>query len=201
MVKTVKGWMQNWVHALIQRACYPKFTVKMKGWEFAVLGPPPLLVSHRHLDDRIHRRGSKGHSAVYGGKQLMLLVILRKRWVGERQTECKRWIVNHKPNVTHCYKKRQLQYWMHRLEFSIWHSPSALLGTGKASSEVPDLIWGPVLQERHGTLGESPEDAGECGRRSRDHPYKERFRTEIWRKRGYVIPNTVKIPRRPPRGG
>lgn len=98
-------------------------------------------------------------------------------------------------------KKRQLQHWMHRLEFSTWGSPSALLGTGKAPSEVPDLVWGPVLQERHGPLRESPEDTGEHGRSSRNHPYKESFRTKYWRKRENMIPNTVQIPRRPPRGG
>jgi len=32
---------------------------------------------------------------------------------------------------------------MHRLDFSTYGSPSALLGTGKTPSEIPDFIWGP----------------------------------------------------------
>lgn len=39
MVTTVQGWVQIWLHAVIQRACYPKFSVKMNGWEFTVLTP------------------------------------------------------------------------------------------------------------------------------------------------------------------
>lgn len=57
--------MQNWVQALIQRACYPKFAVKMKGWEFTVLGPAPIPVSHRHQDNRTHRCESKRCSEVH----------------------------------------------------------------------------------------------------------------------------------------
>jgi len=53
MVKTVKGWMQNWVHALIQRACYPKFAVIMKKWEFTVLSLILLHLSLFPVDTRI----------------------------------------------------------------------------------------------------------------------------------------------------
>lgn len=153
----------------------------MKGWEFTVLGPAPILVSCRHQDNRIHRHESKGHSAVRGAKQLMLLVVLQKRWAGGRWTGCKRSTVKSRAWCALLLKKRRLQHWMH-VELSIWGSPSALLDTGKAPSE---FIWGSVLQERHRPLEESPEDTGEHCRKSRNNPYKDlelrnEERGEIW---------------------
>lgn len=149
MVKTVKGWMQNCVHTLVQ------LTIKN------------LLLK------LICCSGSTT------GEFTEL--------VGGRQEARDKQSINHKPDVT-CYKKKQPHHWTHRREFSTWDSPSALLGTGKVPPEVPDLVWGPVLQKGHGPLGESPEDTSEHGKRSRNHACKERFRTKNWRKRGNVVP-------------
>lgn len=126
MVRPIKGWMQNWVHTLIQKACYPKFTVKMKGWEFTVLGPAPILVSSRHQDDRIHRLNPKGavqctvgnnwrcwscwgKDELVGGRQgarygqlitsPMWLIVTKK---GNYNTECTGWSTAHETVLHLC---------------------------------------------------------------------------------------------------
>lgn len=119
-------------------------------------------------------------------------------WAGGRQRGCNRLTIKDKSSVISRYKKvnciTECRDWS-----SAQESPSVLFGTGTAPSEAPDLVWGPVYQERCGPLGESPEDTGEHDRRSRSNACKERFRRKNWRKRRSVALNMV--PRTPPRGG